>query len=135
MNEDDEFIDSTPFEEKSEDNLEDDEEIDRDIEDSDDDDDDEFQTTLVKENLKRVPDNERISMNRLTKYERVSLISTRATQLDGGIPSVLADTSAYSNNLQVAEEELKQKIIPLKVKRTMPDGRYELWKISELVEN
>jgi DNA-directed RNA polymerase I, II, and III subunit RPABC2 len=36
------------------------------------------------------------------------------------------------NALEIAELELKQKAIPYFVRRFLPDGQYEDWKISEL---
>ena len=36
------------------------------------------------------------------------------------------------NPIEIAKLELENKIIPIKVKRILPDNKVEIWKISEL---
>ena len=80
---------------------------------------------------KRIPDNERISLPYLTKYEKVNLIGTRAKQISDG-----SDIYVISKNVKTAIDisklELEYKRQPFKIKRTMPDGRYEIWSLNEL---
>ena len=80
---------------------------------------------------KRIPDNERISLPYLTKYEKVNLIGTRAKQISDG-----SDIYVISKNVKTAVDisklELEYKRQPFKIKRTMPDGRYEIWSLNEL---
>jgi DNA-directed RNA polymerase I, II, and III subunit RPABC2 len=80
---------------------------------------------------KRVPDDERISLPYLTKYEKVNLIGTRAKQISDG-----SDIYVISKNVKTAVDisklELEYKRQPFKIKRIMPDGRYEIWSLNEL---
>lgn len=82
---------------------------------------------------KRVPDNERITTKKLTKYERVRILGTRAKQISLGskvmleIPS-LGNRSAF----ELAKLEMKHKISPVIIRRYLPDGTYEEWKLNEL---
>ena len=80
---------------------------------------------------KRIPDEERISLPYLTKYEKVNLIGTRAKQISDG-----SDIYVISKNAKTAVDisklELEYKRQPFKIKRTMPDGRYEIWSLDEL---
>ena len=80
---------------------------------------------------KRIPDDERISLPYLTKYEKVNLIGTRAKQISDG-----SDIYVISKNVKTAVDisklELEYKRQPFKIKRTMPDGRYEIWSLNEL---
>ena len=80
---------------------------------------------------KRIPDDERISLPYLTKYEKVNLIGTRAKQISDG-----SDIYVISKNVKTAIDisklELEYKRQPFKIKRTMPDGRYEIWSLNEL---
>lgn len=104
------------------------------MDDDDDDDDDIFSVTLQDEDTKDnliIPDNKRISRNILTKYERVRLLGTRAKQISDG-SKVFVKYDGAKSAMELAELELKHKVIPLKVKRPMPNGKYEIWKISEL---
>ena len=84
----------------------------------------------LKRNL-RVPDNERITILKLTKYEKVRLLGTRAKQISDG-SKVFIKSKKVRNAMDIAELELKHKVIPLKIKRPLPNGKYEIWSIKEL---
>lgn len=105
------------------------------IEDDEEDEDDDIfdvkdPSNEMKENL-QVPDDERISRNILTKYEMVRLLGTRAKQISDG-SKVFVKYDGAKSAMELAELELEHKIIPLKIKRPMPNGRYEIWRLSEL---
>jgi|TARA_B110000263_G_scaffold64441_1_gene55643 DNA-directed RNA polymerase I, II, and III subunit RPABC2 len=57
----------------------------------------------------------------LTKYELTRVIGQRATQISKGAPS-LVDITGMDDALAIAEKELLEKKIPLKIKRFYPDG-------------
>jgi DNA-directed RNA polymerase I, II, and III subunit RPABC2 len=84
----------------------------------------------LKRNM-RVPDNERITIPKLTKYEKVRLLGTRAKQISDG-SKVFIKSKNVKNAMDIAELELENKVIPLKIKRPLPNGKYEIWKVSEL---
>lgn len=48
---------------------------------------------------------------------------------------VLVAIEGETDPLQIAMKELAAKKIPLIVRRTLPDGSFELWKVSELIIN
>jgi len=79
----------------------------------------------------RVPDNERITNPKLTKYERVRLLGTRAKQISDG-SKIFIKSKKVRNAMDIAELELEYKVIPLKIKRPLPNGKYEIWSIKEL---
>ena len=116
-------------------------EIDRDISETFLDDDDDFDDIEeedivinideeINENL-QVNDEDRISRNILTKYEMVRLIGTRAKQISDG-SKVFVKYDGVKSAIELAELEIKYKMLPLKIKRPLPNGKYEIWKISEL---
>ena len=78
-----------------------------------------------------VNDNERISIPRLTQYERVRLLGDRAKQLSEGAKPLIRCDKIYSA-MEIAILELEKKVIPLKIIRPRPDGKQELWSVSEL---
>lgn len=84
----------------------------------------------MNENL-LVNDEDRISRNILTKYEMVRLIGTRAKQISDG-SKVFVKYDGVKSAIELAELELKYKMMPLKIKRPLPNGKYEIWKVSEL---
>ena len=85
---------------------------------------------IINKNI-RVPDNERITIPKLTKYERVRLLGTRSKQISDG-SKIFIKSDKIENAMDIAKLELQHKVIPLKIKRQLPNGNYEIWSISEL---
>ncbi|CAJ2506134.1 Uu.00g002640.m01.CDS01 [Anthostomella pinea] len=75
--------------------------------------------TSIKD--KKIPTDERTTTPYMTKYERARILGTRALQISMNAP-VLVDLEGESDPLQIAIKELKEKKIPLIVRRYMPDG-------------
>ena len=73
----------------------------------------------------------RTTKPRLTKYEYVRLLTDRTKQLSLGAKPMIKNTENLSD-LQIARLEIKHNIIPLIIERPLPNGQYEVWKISEL---
>ena len=58
----------------------------------------------------------------ITKFEMTKLLGIRAEQLSkGAIPKV--DTTGLVDPLKIAFKEIEEGVIPLKIKRTLPNGR------------
>ena len=70
---------------------------------------------------KKIPDEERTTTPYMTKYERARILGTRALQISMSAP-VLVDLEGETDPLQIAIKELREKKIPLIVRRYMPDG-------------
>jgi len=83
------------------------------------------------EPLKIVDNNERITLPKLTKYERVRLIGTRAKQISLGAKILIKHTEGLSP-IEIAKLEVEQRMVPMKIKRILPDNTVEIWKLSEL---
>ncbi|KAG2206446.1 hypothetical protein INT46_006974 [Mucor plumbeus] len=75
---------------------------------------------------------ERITTPYLTKYERARILGTRALQISLSAP-VMIDIDGESDALKIANKELREKKIPLIIRRFMPDGTYEDWKVKDLI--
>ncbi|KAL2890603.1 RNA polymerase Rpb6 [Ceratocystis lukuohia] len=82
---------------------------------------------------KKIPDSERTTTPYMTKYERARILGTRALQISLNAP-VLVDLEGESDPLQIAIKELREKKIPLIVRRYLPDGYYEDWTCEELLQ-
>lgn len=100
--------------------------IDKDDEDYEDDDD-----NYTGANIFVLPE-DRITSNLMTKYERVRLLSTRTVQLEGGAKPMIKNTENL-NAKQIARLELQHKKIPIKIIRPLPNGKKEMWSVSELI--
>jgi len=68
----------------------------------------------------------------LTKYEKARILGVRAQQISTGAP-IMIDSTGFTSALEVAEEELRQRKIPFIIRRTLPNGQIEDWKIEEFV--
>ena len=70
----------------------------------------------------------------MTKYERARIIGTRALQISMNAP-VMVDTEGMTDPMAIAEKEINAKLVPFVVRRFLPDGTYEDWKVSELMQD
>lgn len=76
---------------------------------------------------------QRVTRPFLTKYERARILAVRTEQIQQG-DKVYGETADPSiTPYQKAVEELQQGKTPLIVRRSLPDGKIEEWKVSELV--
>lgn len=74
---------------------------------------------------------DRITKNIMTSYERVRLLGTRAKQLSSGAKPLIAGVENM-NPKDIAKIELEHKMTPFIIRRELPSGEIEEWKISEL---
>lgn len=73
----------------------------------------------------------RITTQYMTKYERARVLGTRALQIAMCAP-VMVELEGETDPLQIAMKELKQRKIPIVIRRYLPDNSYEDWGIDEL---
>ncbi|CAD2215698.1 DNA-directed RNA polymerases I, II, and III subunit RPABC2 [Angomonas deanei] len=74
---------------------------------------------------------ERVTAPYLTKYERARVLGTRAVQLSQNAP-VLVKIEGETDPLTIALKELRERVLPLMIRRVLPDNTYEDWSIEEL---
>lgn len=91
-----------------------------------------YDTELDKQAIE-VSKEDRITKNIMTTYERVRVLGIRAKQITLGA-KVLIKTDINISAMEKAVKELEAGMTPLKIKRTLPNNKYEIWKISELVQ-
>lgn len=84
----------------------------------------------VKKELKG---DDRISRNKLTRYEMVRIIGERTKQLSMGAKALIRinKESEELTYKEIAIEELKSNMLPFKIKRPHYNS-YEVWKLDEL---
>ena len=61
----------------------------------------------------------------LTRFERARIMGARALQLSLGAPVIIEIPKNATSSLEIAMEELKQRVIPIVIKRTLPNGDYQ----------
>ena len=74
---------------------------------------------------------ERITNPRLTRYEMVRILGERTKQLTMGAKALVKNINNLSYD-EIAIEELKLDMIPIKIKRPLPNNKIEIWDLNEL---
>ena len=80
----------------------------------------------------RTDPSKRITTPYMTKYERARVLGTRALQIAMCAP-LMVEPDGETDPLQIAMRELKEKKIPMIIRRYLPDGSFEDWSIDELI--
>jgi DNA-directed RNA polymerase I, II, and III subunit RPABC2 len=79
-----------------------------------------------------VPVEDHITSKYMTKYERARVLGTRALQISLNAP-VLVEIGNETDPLKIAQMELRERKIPIIVRRFLPDGSFEDWPINQLL--
>ena len=61
----------------------------------------------------------------LTRFEKARIMGSRALQLSLCAPPFIDFSKNISTSLEIAMEELHQKVIPIVIRRTLPNGDYQ----------
>ena len=61
----------------------------------------------------------------LTRFEKARIMGARALQLSLGAPIFIEIPKDATTSLEIAMEELKQRVIPIVIRRTLPNGDYQ----------
>ena len=70
-------------------------------------------------------------MYTLTKFERVRILGQRAEHISKGAPPMV-DITGMTDPLAIAEKELFEKKVPLKIKRIFPNGNILEISVSDM---
>ncbi|KAI8907877.1 RNA polymerase, subunit omega/K/RPB6 [Gorgonomyces haynaldii] len=87
---------------------------------------------LPLKEAQQIPKEQRMSTPYMTKYEKARILGTRALQISMNAP-VMVDLLGETDPLQIALKELRERKIPLMIRRYMPDGCWEDWTVDELI--
>lgn len=68
----------------------------------------------------------------LTKYEKARILGQRAKQINSGAYPFVKVPENVIDGYIIAEMELKQKRIPFIIRRPLPNGGSEYWKVQDL---
>ena len=90
--------------------------------------DDIMSSDIVDAELKK----DRQTTPKLTRYEKARIIGCRAQQIAGGLLAFIP-VGDLTDPREIALKELELKKLPFIVKRPMPDGSFEYWKLDELL--
>lgn len=94
--------------------------------------DDEFFDDDMEDQGNIVPPEERITKPYLYNFERVRIIGDRAKQIALGAKPMIKGAENLSAK-QIAEQELKNRVMPFILERELPNGKKERWYLKELI--
>jgi len=69
----------------------------------------------------------------LTQYERTHILGKRANMLSQGARPYIIVPEYVTDVGEIAKLELAQRRLPFIIRRTMPNGEHEYWRLSDLL--
>jgi len=70
----------------------------------------------------------------LTNFERTKIIGLRANQISKGSAPFIVVPPHITDVRDIARLELEQKRLPYLIKRPLPNGTFEYWRLSDLLQ-
>ena len=68
----------------------------------------------------------------MTKYEKTRILGQRAKQLNQGAQPLIPVDKKIIDGYLIAQLELQQKALPFIIRRPLPGGKSEYWRVSDL---
>ena len=68
----------------------------------------------------------------ITKYEKTKLLGERAKQINAGAQSTVKVDENIIDGYLIALKEYEQKLIPMIIRRPLPNGGCEYWRMADL---
>ena len=68
----------------------------------------------------------------LTHFEKTKILGFRTNQLAQGARPYVEVPAYITKTLEIAKMELEQRRLPFILKRPLPDGTFEYWRLSDL---
>ena len=72
---------------------------------------------------------------KLTRFEKARIVGARALQISMGAPVLVEISEVFLSPIDIALEELESGILPITIRRTLPDGTYQDIPLKWLIEN
>jgi DNA-directed RNA polymerase subunit K/omega len=69
----------------------------------------------------------------LTQFEKTKILGFRTNQLSNGARPYIAVPKHVTDIREIARLELDARRLPIIIKRPMPDGTFEKWRLSDLL--
>ena len=63
-----------------------------------------------------------IGPSKLTRFEKARIVGARSLQISMGAPILIKSSEELSSPIDIAIEELQSKVLPITIRRTLPDG-------------
>jgi DNA-directed RNA polymerase I, II, and III subunit RPABC2 len=73
----------------------------------------------------KLSDDVKIGPPKLTRFERARIVGARALQVSLGAPILVKLDIGVSDPIDIAIQELKERVLPMTVRRTLPEGTFQ----------
>ena len=83
--------------------------------------------TDIEHEIKELESNGKILMGppNLTRFEKARIMGARALQLSLGAPTFIEIPEDAATSLDIAMEELEQRLLPISIRRLLPNGDFQ----------
>jgi DNA-directed RNA polymerase subunit K/omega len=88
--------------------------------------------TVIRDESGNIVDENHTALPILTKYEYTRILGIRANQIEKGAPLFIEVPDTMIDSYLIAKDELHQKKLPFIIKRPIPNGSIEYWKLGDL---
>ena len=72
---------------------------------------------------------------KLTRFEKARIVGARALQISMGAPTLVEISEGFLSPIDIALKELEAGILPMTIRRTLPDGTYQDIPLKWLLKN
>lgn len=79
-------------------------------------------------------DNNLIGPPKLTRFERARIVGARALQISLGAPILASISDNVIDPIDIAVVELREKVLPMTIRRTLPEGTYQDIPLVDLLQ-
>jgi len=69
----------------------------------------------------------------MTRFEKARVLGARALQVSMGAPPLLESTAITP--IEIADQELREGVLPMTIRRRLPDGRHQDIPLKWLIKN
>lgn len=92
-----------------------------------------FEIVSKDKTYERIETRKRITNSMMTTYELTKIIGVRAQQISSGMEPLVEVDPDIRDTKFIAIQELLQKKMPLIIRRFLPNGVYEDWRVDDLI--
>jgi DNA-directed RNA polymerase I, II, and III subunit RPABC2 len=62
---------------------------------------------------------------KITRFEKARIVGARALQISMGAPILIEVEGGFNSPIDIALQELENNILPITIRRTLPDGTFQ----------
>ena len=89
-------------------------------------------TACIRDKHNNIIDDFHRTVPFMTKYEKAKILGVRAKQIDSGSKPYVNIEDTIIDSYKIAEKEVEEKKLPFIIRRPIPNGQSEYWKVKDL---